>query len=104
MRKEIHLIEKPYLAVHDGEIVWLETRLDDASKDYNGLAVIEGLYHRNCELYHMNWKGFGQSGDFSMKTYGKKWRVWTVDVTSPTPSSLMSAMWPKVRERSEQHV
>lgn len=88
------LIDKDLVAVHDGDIVFMETNPDWGGEPYRiGLVKIEGLYTRDCKLYRVNWEGIGQHGSFRMSTYGQEWRLWAVDINLPTVYETNMERW-----------
>lgn len=94
------LIEKDYVAVHDGDVLFMDTNPDSSEPHYAGLVKIEGLYGRNCNLYRVNWEGFGRHGSFSMEEYGKEWRLWKVDMSLPTVYDMLEEYrWPERGKR-----
>lgn len=90
----VKLIEKDYVAVHDGEVCFLETNPSWGGEPYTaGLVKIEGMYGKGCTLFRVNWEGFGRHGSYRMSTYGKEWRLWTVEMWTPVCSVMNETRW-----------
>lgn len=96
MYTRVQQIRKDLVAVHDGEIVYLETNPTCKHTRYNGLAKITGLYRGDCDLYRIVWDGFGAHDTLPMTSYGKQWRLWTVPMTEPTVYERNTAPWQTV--------
>lgn len=89
-------IEKDYIPIHDGDVVFLETR-DGSGINHNGLVTIQGLYGRDYDLYRINWDGMGRSGSLSMKNYDSDWRLWSVTTDTPTAYARDHLAWKQKR-------
>lgn len=95
MDQRVALIHRPYVPIHDGELVYLEQNPAMGTGRYSGLAKITGLYKTNYALYRINWNGIGESGSLSMSSYGRDWRLWTVRVESPVAYERNKTPWVK---------
>lgn len=86
------LIEKENVAEYGGQTVYLETHCGAGL-----VAIIAVSYRRNVDgsedPHAVEWSGFVEHGEYIMDEYGITWRLWDVNVETPSVQQMTGEPW-----------
>ena len=86
------LIEKEDVELYGGKIVYIETHCGAGL-----VAIIAVSYRRKVdgseEPHAVEWSGFVEHGEYSMDEYGITWRLWDVNVETPSVQQMAGEPW-----------
>lgn len=89
------LIEKENVAAHGGQTVYLETHFDVGGDGF--VEITDFSYRLNTDgteaLHTVELFGFDGHDEYDMDEYGITWRLWDVNVETPSVQQMSLEPW-----------